>query len=199
MKLQDPVLYIRQVREFVELIGFETRNKYEISDSTSQIGFAAEQNKGIWGFIGRQFFGHWRTFEVAVFNNQKEIVLRCHHPFRFLFQRFEVESAEGRPLGFLQQRFAFFRKRFDLHFYDSQEVMEMNSPFWKFWTFPVFSRNQEVALIEKRWSGTFDEIFMDSDKFRIVFKSPSLTNEQKLVILAAALFTDLQYFERKAR
>lgn len=199
MEINLPVVYIRQIREFIELIGFETRNKYEIAGPTQPIGYAAEQNKGIWGWLGRQFFGHWRSFEISVFDMQRQMILRCRHPFRFFFQKFEIETASGRPLGFLQQRFAIFQKRFDIHFVGSNEVLEMNSPFWKFWTFPIFSRGQEVATIQKKWSGAFDEIFMDSDKFRVVYNSPSLSNDQKLVILAAAFFVDLQYFEKKAR
>lgn len=38
---------IKQIKEFAELFGFETRNKYSIQSIDGQpIGFAAEQGKG---------------------------------------------------------------------------------------------------------------------------------------------------------
>ncbi len=62
-------LIIRQRRELFELIGFETRNKYEICDADKNvIGFCAEQNKGILGFLFRQFLGHWRSFEIHFYD-----------------------------------------------------------------------------------------------------------------------------------
>ena len=58
-------LYVRQQRELGELLGFETRNKYAISTpDRMEVAFAAEQQKGILGFLLRQFLGHWRTFEI---------------------------------------------------------------------------------------------------------------------------------------
>lgn len=56
-----------------------------------------------------------------------------------------------------------------------------------------------MALIQKRRSGLLEEAFLDSDKFRIVYENPNLSNEQKLVILGAAFFVDIQDFERKAK
>ena len=62
-------LIVRQRRELAELFGFETRNKYEIaSESGGALAFAAEQQKGIAGFLFRQFLGHWRTFEIKFFS-----------------------------------------------------------------------------------------------------------------------------------
>src|SRR5688572_26205255 len=45
-------LYVRQSHELAELLGFETRNKYGIYTSDQrQVGFVAEQSKGILGFL----------------------------------------------------------------------------------------------------------------------------------------------------
>ena len=55
-----------------------------------------------------------------------------------------------------------------------------------------------AALIQKKWSGMLKEIFLDADNFMIEFKSESLTENERLIMLACSVFTDLQYFERKS-
>ena len=58
---------------------------------------------------------------------------------------------------------------------------------------------RSTALIEKKWSGLLTEMFTDKDNFRVAFLDPGLSAEQRMLVLAAAVFVDLQYFERKAQ
>jgi len=192
---------IRQRFEIAELIGFETRNKYEIlSEQGESLLFAAEQHKGILGFLFRQMLGHWRTFEIQFFNTQRQPVFSARHPFRFFFQRLEVSDSQGKFLGAIQQRFSFFRKCFDFEDAQGNVYMRTRSAFWKFWTFPVVSNaGQEVAIISKKWSGILNEMFTDRDHFMVKCENPSLTDTDRKLLLSAALFVDLQYFEQKAR
>ncbi|GAB4422052.1 MAG: phospholipid scramblase-related protein [Bacteriovoracaceae bacterium] len=192
--------FVQQRVELAELVGFETRNKYEILDGQKKtIGFAAEQGKGVGGFLFRQILGHWRTFEIHIFNNDRQVILKVTHPFRWIFQRLEIRDAQGNTLGALQQRFGLINKRFDVEDRTGHVVLEVRSPFWRIWTFPFFSRSdREAARVEKKWSGIAKELFTDTDNFRVIFKDPNLTQEIRNVIVCAALFIDLQYFERHA-
>jgi hypothetical protein len=193
-------LYVRQSRELAELIGFETRNKYAITTSDKQpIAFAAEQNKGFFGFLARQFLGHWRTFDIQFFNNLREPILRASHPFRWFFQRLEVFDNNGRFLGALQQRFALLTKRFDVEGPDGRVLLEVKSGLFQLWTFPFFKNGEQCAVIEKKWSGILTEMFTDKDNFRVRYLSPTLSSDERVLVLASALFVDLQYFEKKAR
>ena len=199
--LQTQNVIVYQRAEFAELFGFETRNKYEIfNDQKIRIGFCAEQQKGLLGFLFRQFLGHWRSFEVHFFNEQRQEVFRSVHPFRFFFQEFEViDSTNNMSLGRIQQRFGIVRKKFDVHGVGGQLLFEMRSGFFQFWTFPFFSVNGiERAVVKKKWSGLLKEMFLDADNFIIEYEDPKLTQSERLLILAASVFTDLQYFERKA-
>lgn len=189
---------VKQRRELAELVGFETRNKYEVvDDKGAVIGFAAEQQKGFLGFLLRHFLGHWRSFEVHVFDAQRALVLNVLHPFRWFFQRLEVRAADGRMLGAVQQRLAFINKRFDI--VDAQErvIFSVSSPIWRIWTFPFERLGREVARVEKRWNGLLNEAFTDKDSFRVTYLD-ALTQDERALVLAASLFIDLQYFERKA-
>jgi uncharacterized protein YxjI len=192
-------LKIRQRMEMAEFLGFETRNKYEICDDQGTvIGFCAEQGKGFLGLFFRSMLGHWRSFEVHVFNADRQAVLLCRHPFRFIFQRFEVYTRDGKFLGALQQRFSVLWKRFDLEDASGSTVLKMSSPFWRLWTFPFFRGSVEVARISKRWGGLLKEAMTDSDQFDVEFLQNSIPKDLRPVILCSAVFVDLQYFEKKA-
>jgi uncharacterized protein YxjI len=196
---QTSELMIVQRRELAELFGLETRNKYAIEVNGAPLAFAAEQGKGGLAFFARMFFGHWRSFEFHFFDNARQLVLRALHPFRFFFQRLEVSDAMGRQLGAIQQRFAVFWKRFDVTDPSGRVLLTVSSPIWRPWTF-VFKRDdRELARVEKKWSGMLQEAFTDADRFRVAFDSPELNLDERSLVLAAGIFIDLQYFERKAQ
>jgi uncharacterized protein YxjI len=192
-------LIVQQKRELAELIGIETRNKYAIeAEDGAPIAYAAEQQKGILGILLRQILGHWRTFEIAFFGPDRQPLMTAVHPFRFFFQRLEVSTADGRSLGAIQQRFAFLHKKFDVQSSDGRVLMTVASPFWRIWTFAFERMGREVARIEKKWGGLLSEAFTDKDRFRVQFADSSVTGDERMLLLAAALFIDLVYFEKKA-
>lgn len=193
-------LYVRQQRELAELFGFETRNKYAITTSDrAPVAFAAEQQKGILGMLFRQVLGHWRRFEITFFGPDRQPIFRVVHPFRLFFQRLEIHGIDGRPLGALQQRWGLLTKKFDVEGPDGRVLLEMRSGVFQWWTFPFFRNGAQEAVIEKKWSGALTELFMDKDNFRVRFLNPRLSADERMLILAAAIFVDLQYFERKAQ
>ncbi len=190
---------LQQIRELAEWIGFETRNKYQLTDKDGEpIGFAAEQQKGILGFLLRQFLGHWRRFDIHLYNARREHALTLTHPFRWFFQRLVVYDESGKMLGALQQRFAIFTKSFDVEDARGKVRYQVRSPIWRIWTFTFTKHGRDVAEVQKRWSGLFSEVFTDRDNFVLSLHGDNLDSEDRLLILAAALFVDLQYFERKA-
>jgi uncharacterized protein YxjI len=162
------------------------------------LGFAAEQQKGMFGFLLRQMAGHWRSFEILVFENMRNPVLVAHHPFRWFFQRIEVTDAHGRALGAVQRRWSLFSKRFDVEDSQGNVQLTVDSPIWRPWTFTFMRRGQIVAAIRKRWSGALREVFTDSDNFGIEFEPGPLNAVERRLLLAAAIFVDLTFFEHKA-
>lgn len=195
--LRASQLVVKQKRELAELFGFETRNKYSISSEAGEIAFAAEQQKGLFGILLRQFLGHWRTFEISFFDTNRQPLFHAFHPFRLFFQRLEVFTPDGHMVGAIQQRWSFFSKRFDVLNSMGEVIFEMNSGLFRVWTFPFLKNGRQVGLIEKKWSGVFNEMFTDKDNFRIQFTG-ELELHERMLMLAAAVFVDLQYFERKA-
>lgn len=198
---QHNQLIVRQRRELAELFGFETRNKYEICDSKNNVlGFCAEQNKGFLGFLSRQFLGHWRSFEIHFYDLNRVEFLKTHHPFRFIFQEFTVMDGKNNPIGRVHQRFGILTKKYDVQDATGRLIFTMRSGLLSFWTFPFLnSAGFERAVVQKKWSGFFKELFLDADNFLITYKDLTLTEIERQLILAASVFTDLQYFERKAK
>lgn len=189
----------KQIHELAELFGFETRNRYALTHlDNTPIGYAAEQQKGVLGFLLRQFLGHWRRFEVHLFNAKREEALKLVHPFRWIFQRLEIYDPNGKKLGAVEQRFAFFTKSFDIEDANGFVHFQVRSPFFKFWSFAITKHDREIGRVQKKWSGILSEAFTDKDNFRLTMTG-QLSPEDRLLILAAAIFVDLQYFERKAK
>jgi uncharacterized protein YxjI len=191
-------VFITQKFEIMEMLSVETRNRYRISDAAGRpIGYAAEEQTGILGFVLRQIFGHWRSFEVHFYNNARQEVLHAVHPFRFYFSRLDVYNSKQQLIGAIQKRFAFLSKKFAVEDGRGVTVMEVSSPLWKLWTFPFTHKGKTVASISKKWSGLLSETFTDRDNFRVEFNSADLGNDARNVILAAAIYVDLTYFEKK--
>ncbi|CAN1210779.1 Scramblase [Tumidithrix helvetica PCC 7403] len=197
--VQANAIYVKQKFELAEIFGFETRNRYQIqTDDGRLFGYCAEPKLGFMDAIGRQFLGHWRVFNIVGTDLDNQQVFRANHPFRWFFQRLDIFGAGDRPVGSLQQRFAWFSKKFDFLDTRGRVVMTMTSPLWKIWTFPIKKGERDVSVIEKKWTGLTKELFTDADNFRVRFTDAKLTADEKLLLLAGAVFVDLLYFETKA-
>jgi Zn-finger nucleic acid-binding protein/uncharacterized protein YxjI len=189
-------LFIRQTGEPLELLGFETRNRYAIFDEhKNAVGFLSEQGKGVGSFLMRQVFGHWRPFHVHILSASRAHALTLNQPFRFWFKRMELRDPSGVYIGAIQRRFSIFHKYFVIEDAQGSVTLQVKSPLYRIWTF-VFTRHGiELARLTKRFSGLLTELFTDRDNFAIEFKSQKLTEDERRLILAAAVFIDLSYFE----
>jgi uncharacterized protein YxjI len=192
-------LFVRQRFELGEMFGFEARNRYEVvSEGGAQVAYAAEQQKGFLGFLFRQSLGHWRTFDIRFFTPDRVPFMTARHPFRWFFQRLEVYDEAGVLVGAIQRRFSVLTKRFDVQDANGHVIMEVSSPFWRLWTFLFVARGAEVACVRKKWSGLLAEAFTDKDNFAVDFGGGTLGENERRLVLAAALYIDLMYFEKKA-
>ncbi len=190
------LLHVQQVWEGFEIVlGWESRNKYRILDEHQKpVAFAAEQSAGIAGALMRQVFGHWRSFKVTIFNEQKQKVFDLNFPFRWFFKTLIVTDVNGATIGHLEERFAIFRKKFDVYDNQNRIVAKINSSFFKFWTFEFFDGGRSLGKIQKKWSGMLGEIFTDKDNFVVTF-TPMTNPETKALMLATCLMVDIIYFE----
>jgi uncharacterized protein YxjI len=206
------VIYVRQIVEIGELFGYESRNRFSIqTEDGREFGYCKEPKLDWQDSLARQYLGHWRNFDLVATDHLGQKCFRAHHPFRWFLRRLDLFSPGDRYLGSLQQRFAWWDRKFDFIDANGRTIANMSASIWKPWTFPVTQDSKKIAVIEKKWSGALKELFTDADNFRIrFFDSPvdspvnsqlnsQLTNDRRLLVLVSAIFVDLLYFERRAR
>jgi hypothetical protein len=58
-------------------------------------------------------------------------------------------------------------------------------------------QGRQIASVQKKWSGVFSEVLTDRDNFLVEFTDSSMDQRERTLILAAALFVDIIYFEKK--
>lgn len=190
--------FIKQKKEWVEiLVDWETRNQYEILDGDGRpLGFIAEKAGGFIDAILRTIFKSHRSLAAEVFDRGKAQVLSMRRPFFFLFSSMEVLGPGGRVLGAVERRFGLLYKKYDLHDKTGRVFAHIRSPLWRLWTFPITDANgKEAGVITKKWGGGLREIFTDADMFMVDLSSSRFDEEQKAVVLSAALSVDFDFFE----
>lgn len=190
-------LHVQQVYEKFEIIlGFESRNKYRILDENMRpIAYAAEVSSGFLATLTRIFLKHWRSFEIHIFNQEKERLYIAHFPFRWFFKTLNLRHESGLPIGHLQQRFAIFSKKFSVYGPQGELLAEIKSPFFKVWTFEFKKNGRKLGSLEKKWSGALTEIFTDKDNFTVTFAQTELSLETKTLMMVTCLMVDIIYFE----
>lgn len=190
-------LHVQQVLEGFEVaLGFETRNKYRIFDENMKpLAYAAEDNNGWFGHLGRVMLKHWRTFTINIYSHERELMYKAKFPFRWFFKTLILEERHGKTIGRLEQRFAFFYKKFDVFDPYGVLIAEIKSPIFKMWTFEFKDHGKKLGTVQKKWSGALTELFTDKDNFIVSYAQPDLTFETKAMMLATCLMVDIVYFE----
>ena len=188
-------LVIQQKKEWGEILtGFETKNKYSVSNTAGQQLYYAAEVGG--NFLVRMFLKAWRPFEIAIVNPQNELVLTLKSPFRFYFREIDILNASGQWLGRIQRRFTILRRRYSVYDAKGQEILELFGPLLHPWTFEIRQNEQSLGKITKKWSGLLKESFTDADNFGVTFPS-DWPKEAKAVLLGAVFLIDFVHFENK--
>ncbi len=189
-------ILIRQAKEWGEiLIGFESRNRYEIFDEDGEkFGYAAEEGGGFGRLIGRQFLGRMRKATIHVYKLDGSDWLRGEKPFRFFFHRMEVYE-NGRLLGAIQRRWSLLHRKFTIESADGTPVLEVYSPLFRIWTFKLLFQGQEVGRISKKWGGLLREMFTDADTFGIEYMDTQDLEVLRPILLVATFLIDFTCFE----
>lgn len=192
-------ILVRQKREVGEILtGFETRNRYEIDLGVQGMPalLAVEGGSGVGRFLLRQFAGRARPFTIEITDRSGAVVLQVKRPWRWFFARAEILDGAGRPLGAIQQRFAFFRRLYTIERTGGGPIAELVGPFFKPWTFEVVIGGQKRGKVAKKWSGLLTEAFTNADHFGLEL-SPELDEGLRALCLGATFLIDFVHFERR--
>jgi uncharacterized protein YxjI len=193
-------LKVRQQKEWGEILtGFETRNKYEVTDHWGNPVFQAEEEGGgLATVLSRFLLTALRPFTMHLFSPEGKGLLLFKRPFRFFFHRLEICRANGSPLGTVQRRFSILRRRYSVVDRHGREIFQLFGPLLRPWTFLIKDGEQELGKIVKKWSGLVKESVTDSDNFGINFPQ-GIDLGQKAVLLGAVFLIDFVHFENNGK
>lgn len=196
--VSSQTLVVRQHKEMLEAFtDIETNNRYTVQSPDGKVTlFAAETGSGFGAFLTRGLLKAKRPFTILTRDASGSVALNLRRPWTWFFSHLDVMDGTGRLLGTVQQRFAFFARRFSVLDANGNEVAELHGPFFRPWTFRVLVGGQEVGKISKRWSGMLREAFTDADTFGVEF-GPSMSPDVRVLVLGATFLIDFLYFEDK--
>ncbi|MFP2909289.1 phospholipid scramblase-related protein [Pyxidicoccus sp. 3LFB2] len=197
--MEAPELRMRQMRELAEaLIGWETRNRYEVCDPTGRVVVYVGETGDGWGSAFKRNFWPFYKARLEALTLGGTVALAVERPWSFLLAQANVEAWDGRPLGSIQQRFSFFGRRFDVLSPTGAVVATVEGPLFKPWTFRILQRGVEVAVVRKRWSGLLQEALTDADTFTLEFKPECTDARLRQMLLAVGLLMDVTYFDNRS-
>ncbi len=188
-------LMVSQQKEWGEILtGFETKNRYAISDVSGRRLYLAAEKAG--STLLRWFLKALRPFTITVLKEDGQVVLRVMRPFRFYFHRAEVVDSQGQLIGVIERRFSILRRIYSVFNSSGEEVYQLFGPILHPWTFQIRNDRGEYGKITKKWSGLLKEGFTDADNFGVMFPA-EWDVKLKALFLGAVFLIDFVHFENK--
>lgn len=188
-------LVVTQQKEWGEILsGFETKNRYVVSDISGNMLYLAAEEGG--SMLLRLFLKALRPFTITVWNENAQALLRVIRPFRFYFHRAKLVDAQGQMLGVVERRFSMLRRIYSVFDSSGREVFQLFGPILHPWTFQIKKDGKDCGKITKKWSGLLKEGFTDADNFGVIFP-PELDVNLKALLLGAVFLIDFVHFENK--
>lgn len=187
---------VHQKKELLEMVtDFEGRNRYSLKDDKgAEIGYAAEESGGVSGALLRSFMGRARAMTIHLYDTNRQKVGRVVKPFAFLFPTADVFSGEER-IGSVEKLWTFFLPRLRVVDAQGQLRFTLKRRFIRREFVVIDASGREVGLIAKKWGGGLKELLTDADSFGVEFSDPSLTEDDRALLLASTFFIDALFFE----
>ena len=190
-------LVVSQQKEWGEILtGFETKNKYAISDTSGNRLYLAAEEDG--SMLLRWFLKALRPFTIAVLKENGQVILKVTRPFKFYFHRADVVNSKGQTIGTIERRFALLRRIYTVMDRSGKEVFQLFGPILHPWTFQIKQGGVECGKITKKWSGLLKEGFTDADNFGVMFPA-QWDVKWKALSLGAVFLIDFVHFENKGK
>lgn len=191
-------LTVRQRKKWLEIIlSFEMKNAYDVYDQhQTPVLRVQEQGSGFLSLIRRLFLGPFRPFQADVVDAVSgETILHLRRPFKFIFHRLEVTTPNGEKIGAIQRRWSWIRRIYVIEDAYGHVGADLFGPFLRPWTFELRVNQQQVGMIQKRWSGLLKEAFTDADNFGVDLQAVD-DPQMKALAFAATVLIDVVHFER---
>lgn len=196
-------LSVRQRKRWLEILtSFDARNVYVVYDEMGNpVLNVQEQGGGFGHFLKRVFLGAYRPFtsHVEDLAGGQGHILTLRRPFRFIFHRLEIRDKDGNPIGAIQRRWTWVRRKYDVEGPNGEVIATLFGPIFRPWTFEIRLPDSdiEMGVVQKKWSGLLKEAFTEADNFWVELdriQDPTL----KTLLFSATVLIDTVHFERSA-
>ncbi|XP_051882212.1 phospholipid scramblase 1-like isoform X2 [Pristis pectinata] len=208
LTLIDQII-VHQVVELVEaLVGFETKNKYEVKNGLGQRVYYAVEDSDL---CNRMCCGSNRAFIIKILDNIGQTIMHLVRPLGCgscccpcCLHQLEVQAPPGKAIGYVVQKWHPFIPKMSIQNENRETVLKIRGPCLAMSclgdvNFEVVSRDESsvVGKISKKWTGLVREYFTDTDNFGIQFPM-DLDVKIKAVLLGACILVDFMYFEQNS-
>ncbi|XP_069753495.1 phospholipid scramblase 1-like isoform X1 [Narcine bancroftii] len=206
--LQMDKILINQKMELVEItLGFETNNRYEITNKIGQQMYYAFEKSNL---CCRLFCGLRRSFKIYIVDNFGTEVMCLKRPLRCdhcccpcYLQKLEVQAPPGELIGYVVQKWHPCLPKFDIQDKNQKVILRIYGPCCHSGCLPNYNfkiktlhSSEVIGNIVKTWAGIVIEALTDADKFEISFPM-NLDVCIKAVLMGACFLIDYMYFENK--
>ncbi|XP_063058566.1 phospholipid scramblase 1 [Engraulis encrasicolus] len=201
----DQILIHQQVELLEAIIGFETKNKYEIKNSMGQKIFSAKEDTNC---CNRNCCGPARPFDMEIKDHNDQEVIHLIRPLRCAscccpccLQEMEIQSPPGTTIGYVVQNWHPFLPKLSILGPSKEQLMRLEGPCCAISCcgdvdFVLKGKDdQPIGKITKQWSGVVKEMLTDTDNFGIQFPI-DLDVRVKAVLLGACFLIDFMFFEK---
>ncbi|XP_065180304.1 phospholipid scramblase 1-like [Sycon ciliatum] len=206
----DQLVVKQQVELLEAFTDYEGANKYNIFNTLGQqVYFAAEQSN----CLERQCCLNARSFEMRIVDNLQAEVMIIKRPLRCTSscyccaswrQFMSVESPPGNTIGYIQAELSFVNPSFLILGPNMEPQLRIQAPCFGHGCCTCEPKykvqtldEQEIGLIQKKWSGFAKEAFTEADNFSINFPM-DLDVKVKAVLMGALFMIDFLYFEKSS-
>lgn len=201
-------LVINQHLDVLELMsGWETANSYLVKNGSGQQVFVAKEGSN---FLGRQLYGPSRPFNLNLYDNMGQLIVKIIRPLRCTLccfpcclQQLEVQCPPGNAIGYLEQNWHPILPKFTVLNERREPQLKIKGPLcycscMSDIVFQVTSLDEasKVGQIRKQWAGFVQEYTTNVDNFGISFEQ-DLDAKMKALLMGACFLIDFMFFEEK--
>lgn len=178
-------------------VGFEQFNRYNITDEQGNPVAYFLEERSFTKMIQRQILRTKRPFQIHMIDTNGKPILFFHRPLTFINSKVSVETPNGALVGYSQQSWHPFRRKYDL--YEKEQFADIDSPMLA-WEFIVRDENYNtIARVDRNFTNVAREVFTDAGQYSVTFDSRLRNPLQRSIVLACALSIDFDYFSRHSR
>ena len=185
--LSDSIFFITENTGLVR-----AENSYKILDSKGNVVGMLQES--IPNFFKRLLkftpIKNLLSFRIVFLDNNNQNIFTLNRSFTLLLSKVFVKDADGKTLGYFKQKLRLWRGRFDLFSDTGQFTVSIRGD-WRDWNFKILdSKKNKVGVINKKWSGFFNEIFTTNDSYLVKIEK-LISPQEKALLLSSAVVIDM--------